>query len=303
VATIDAGFTCPNVDGTITTGGCVYCDNRSFSPNRRLPRATVYEQIERSLPKLRGRYGAEAFIAYFQAGTNTHAPVEKLRRLYDQALAHSEIVGLAIGTRPDSLPEPVLQLLEEYAQRVPVYLELGLQTIHERSLAWMNRGHGVAEFLDAVDRCQGRGLDLSVHVILGLPGETRDDMMATADVLAGLPIQGVKIHNLYVVKGTPLETQYLAGQVRALDREEYVGLVVDFLERTPDDRVIHRVTGEAPPEYLVAPEWALDKDALLIAIDREFERRGTQQGQCCSPRRLRRRWAMPLAAAQAQPPQ
>jgi hypothetical protein len=160
----------------------------------------------------------------------------------------------------------------------------------------MNRGHGVAEFLDAVDRCQGRGLDLSVHVILGLPGESRDDMMATADVLAGLPIQGVKIHNLYVVKGTPLETQYLAGQARTLTREEYVGLVVDFLERTPDDRVIHRVTGEAPPEYLVAPEWALDKDALLIAIDREFERRGTHQGQYCSPRKLSRRWALPLAS-------
>jgi len=303
VATIDAGFTCPNVDGTITTGGCVYCDNRSFSPNRRLPRASVYEQIERSLPKLRGRYGAEAFLAYFQAGTNTHAPVEKLRRLYDQALAHPEVVGLVIGTRPDCLAEPVLQLLEDYARRVPVYLELGLQTIHERTLAWMNRGHGLAEFLDAVERCQGRGLDLSVHVILGLPGESREDMLATADVLAGLPIQGVKIHNLYVVKGTPLETQYRAGQVRTLEREEYVRLVVDFLERTPADRVIHRLIGEAPPEYLVAPTWALEKDPLLIAIDKEFERRGTHQGQFCSPRSWTRRFALPLVHLASQPPQ
>jgi radical SAM protein (TIGR01212 family) len=294
VATIDAGFTCPNVDGSVTTGGCVFCDNRSFSPNRRLPRTTIYEQIERSLPKLRGRYQAEGFIAYFQAGTNTHAPVEKLRRLYDEALSHPEILGLAIGTRPDSVSDPVLQLLEEYAQRVPVYLELGLQTVHDRSLQWMNRGHDVSCFFDAVERCQGRGLDISVHVILGLPGETYADMMETADVLAGVPLHGVKIHNLYVVAGTPLEKQYLAGQMRTLDREEYIGLVVDFLERTPADRVIHRVMGEAPPEFLVAPRWALDKDPLLIAIDNEFARRATYQGISVSPRHFKRRLTLPL---------
>ncbi|MGL4554038.1 MAG: TIGR01212 family radical SAM protein [Gemmataceae bacterium] len=292
--TIDAGFTCPNVDGTVTTGGCVYCDNRSFSPNRRLPRATVLAQVERGVAILARRYRAERFIAYFQAGTNTHAPVEKLRRLYDEALSHPLVVGLAVGTRPDSVPGPVLDLLQGYAARVPVFLELGLQTVHDRSLEWMNRGHGVAAFLDAVRRCQGRGLDVCAHVILGLPGESHADMMETADVLAGLPVGGVKLHNLYVVKDTPLERQYRDGAVRILPREEYAGLVVDFLERTPGDRVIHRLSGEAPPEYLVAPEWAADKAGFLRAVDGEFERRGTRQGDRVTPRVARRAMSLPL---------
>lgn len=292
--TIDAGFTCPNVDGTVTTGGCVYCDNRSFSPNRRLPRATVRAQVERGIAILSRRYRAEKFIAYFQAGTNTHGPLDKLARLYDEALAVPGVVGLAIGTRPDSVPDPVLDLLEEYSRRVPVFLELGLQTVHDRSLAWMNRGHGVAAFLDAVGRCRGRALERCAHVILGLPGESHADMMETADVLAGLPVQGVKVHNLYVVRGTPLEDQYRAAQLRVLSLEEYVPLVVDFLERVPADRVIHRLSGEAPPDWLVAPQWVLDKPELLRLIDAEMERRDTRQGARVAPRQLRRSCPLPL---------
>src|SRR5436190_14816674 len=151
--TIDAGFTCPNVDGTVTTGGCVYCDNRSFSPNRRLPRTTITAQLRRGMAVLTKLFRVEKFIAYFQAATNTHAPVEKLRRLYDEALAHPQVVGLAIGTRPDSVPDPVLDLLTEYARERYVCLELGLQSIHDRSLDWMNRGHHFDAFVDAVQRC------------------------------------------------------------------------------------------------------------------------------------------------------
>src|SRR5262245_22643754 len=154
--TIDAGFTCPNVDGTVATGGCVYCDIRSFSPNRRLPRSTIREQVERGTRILNNRYGADQFIAYFQAATNTYAPVAKLRRLYDEALDHPQIVGLAIGTRPDCVPDEVLDLVQDYARRTYVMLELGLQTIHDRSLDWMNRGHHYDVFPDAVRRCQGR---------------------------------------------------------------------------------------------------------------------------------------------------
>jgi radical SAM protein (TIGR01212 family) len=292
--TLDAGFTCPNVDGTVTTGGCVYCDNRSFSPNRRLPRTTILAQVERGVAILSRRFRAERFIAYFQAGTNTHAPLDKLRRLYDEALSHPLVIGLAVGTRPDSVPGPVLDLLQSYAERVPVFLELGLQTVHDRSLEWMNRGHGVAAFLDAAQRCRGRGLDVCAHVILGLPGESHADMMETADVLAGLPVDGVKLHNLYVVRDTPLERQYRDGTVPILSREEYVGLVVDFLERTPADRVIHRLSGDAPPEYLVAPDWVRDKDAFLRAVDVEFERRGTRQGERVSPRTFRRGLSLPV---------
>jgi hypothetical protein len=277
--TIDAGFTCPNVDGTVAVGGCVYCDNRSFSPNRRLPRATVREQVERGIAILQGRYGADRFLAYFQAATNTYAPVEKLRRLYDEALRHPQVVGLAIGTRPDCVPDPVLDLVEGYARERYVCLELGLQTIHDRSLDWMNRGHHYDAFVDAVRRCQGRGLDLCAHVILGLPGESHADMMATADALAGLPVNAVKVHNLHVVRNTPLEDDYRAGKMALFERDEYVRVVCDFLERLPPDLVIQRLSGDAPPDYLVAPAWCLDKPGLLRAIDAELERRGSWQGK------------------------
>ncbi|GIW79434.1 MAG: TIGR01212 family radical SAM protein [Gemmatales bacterium] len=276
--TIDAGFTCPNVDGTVAVGGCVYCDNRSFSPNRRLPRQTIRDQVARGIALLQKRYRADKFIAYFQAATNTYAPVDKLKRLYDEALDHPNIVGLAIGTRPDCVPDPVLDLIEDYARRYYVCLELGLQTIHDRSLEWMNRGDTFASFVDAVGRCRGRDLDVCAHVILGLPGESHADMMATADALASLPVDAVKIHNLHVVRDTPLEKMYADGQVRMFTFEEYVQVVCDFLERLPASMVIQRLSGDAPPKYLVAPEWCLNKQALLEAIRHELVRRDSRQG-------------------------
>jgi uncharacterized protein len=299
---VDAGFTCPNVDGTVTTGGCVYCDNRSFSPNRRLPRSTVRAQVERGVQILSHRYAAERFIAYFQAATNTHAAVEKLRRLYDEAIDHPLVIGLAIGTRPDSVPDEVLDLLDEYARRLPVWLELGLQTIHDRSLDWMNRGHHFDAFLDAVARCRGRGFELSTHVILGLPGESHADMMATADALASLPISSVKVHNLHAVTGTPLADMVERGEVRLLERDEYVGLICDFLERLPPEMVIHRLQGEAPPEFLVGPKWCLEKGHLLAAIDAELERRDSRQGAKWMPSeghadRTARRMSLPMISA------
>jgi radical SAM protein (TIGR01212 family) len=277
--TVDAGFTCPNVDGSVAVGGCVYCDNRSFSPNRRLPRTSVREQIERGIAILGKRYNVNRFIAYFQAATNTYAPVDRLRRLYDEALDHPQIVGLAIGTRPDCVPDPVLDLLEGYARERYVCLELGLQSVHDRSLDWMNRGHHFDTFVDAVQRCQGRGLDLCAHVILGLPDESPADMMATADALARLPVNGVKIHNLHVVRATPLEEMFTSGKVRMLELEEYVQVLCDFLERLPPQMVVHRLNGDAPPDYLVAPAWCLDKPALLHAIHDELERRDSWQGK------------------------
>lgn len=280
--TVDGSFTCPNVDGTVAVGGCVYCDNRAFSPNRREPRVPVREQVARGIDRLTRRYGPARFLAYFQAATNTYAPVERLRRLYDEALEHPQVVGLIVGTRPDCVPDPVLYLLQGYARNRYVGLELGLQTIHDRSLDWMNRGHHVDAFADAVDRCRGRGLDVGAHVILGLPGETHADMIATADALAAWPVQSVKIHNLHVLRGTPLEAQYHAGQVRLFERQEYVRMACDVLERLPADMVIQRLGGDAPPEYLVAPAWCLDKQGLLRAIDAELECRDSWQGKHCS---------------------
>src|SRR5207245_3088317 len=182
---------------------------------------------------------------YFQATTNTHAAVEKLRRLYDEGLDHPQIIGLAIGTRPDSVPDSVLDLIQDYARNRYVCLELGLQSIHDRSLDWMNRGHHFDAFADAVQRCHGRGLDLCAHVILGLPGETREDMLATARALADLPVDAVKIHNLHVVRDTPMEKMYHAGEVRMLQQEEYVHLVCDFMELLPSRMIVHLLNGGA----------------------------------------------------------
>jgi uncharacterized protein len=295
--TVDAGFTCPNVDGTVAVGGCVYCDNRSFSPNRRLPRTSIREQVRRGVAILQKRYRADRFLAYFQAATNTYAPVDKLRRLYDEALDHPQIVGLAVGTRPDCVPDPVLDLLQSYPRERYVLLELGLQTMHDRSLDWMNRGHHYESFVDAVQRCQGRGLDLCAHVILGLPGESHADMLATADALAGLPVNGVKIHNLHVVRDTPLETMYRAGEVRMLEMPAYVELVCDFLERLPPTMVIHRLSGDAPPDFLVAPAWCLNKPTLLRSIEAELIYRDSWQGRHFAGKRIMSpsgRQALPL---------
>jgi hypothetical protein len=277
--TVDGGFTCPNVDGTVAVGGCVYCDNRSFSPNRRQPRVPVREQVRRGIEWLTKRYQADRFIAYFQAATNTYAPVERLRRLYDEALEHPQVIGLAIGTRPDCVPDDVLDLVQGYARDRYVCLELGLQSVHDRSLDWMNRGHYYHQFVDAVERCRGRGFEVCAHVILGLPGESRADMLATADALAGLPVQGVKVHNLHVVRATPMEAMFRRGEVKVFERGDYIGVVCDFLERLPAEMVVQRLTGDAPPDYLVAPEWCLDKQEVLKEIDAEFERRDSWQGK------------------------
>jgi radical SAM protein (TIGR01212 family) len=276
--TIDGGFTCPNVDGTVTTGGCVYCDNRSFSPNRRLPRISIAEQVQKGITFLSRYFECSKFIAYFQAATNTHGKIERLERLYKEALNHPQVIGLAIGTRPDSVPEPVLDLLQDIAKDRFVCLELGLQSAHDRSLVWMNRGHDVDSFTDAVRRSKNRNLDLCAHVILGLPGESHEDMLYTADYLAAMDINGVKIHNLHVVRDTPMEAMYARGEVPMMTQPEYVNLICDFLERLPATYTVHRLTGDAPGEFLLAPDWCVKKHEILSQIKNEFKKRGTCQG-------------------------
>ncbi len=276
---LDAGFTCPNVDGTVARGGCVFCDNRSFSPSRRLPRTTIRGQLDEGIRRLKWRYDCDRFLAYFQPATNTYAPVDRLRPLYLEALDHPQVVGLAIGTRPDCVPDDVLDLLSELAGRAYLSVEYGLQTIHDRTLDWMNRGHHYDAFLDAIQRSRGRGFEICAHIMLGLPGESREDMLATAREVARLNLDAVKLHNLYVVKNTRLADQYAAGEVTLMSREEYVASVVDFLEVLPPTCVIERVSGEAPPDYFVAPAWCLDKPALKAAIEAEFVRRNTWQGR------------------------
>lgn len=281
--TVDAGFSCPNVDGTLSRTGCIFCNLASFSPARRHPPRPIREQIQHTAEKLRQRYGPCQFLAYFQPGTNTYGPVEKLQKLYLEALQEPGVVGLCIGTRPDCLPEEVLDLLAELAEKTWVLLELGLQTIHNRTLAWIGRHHTYEAFLDAAERAQRRHLAVGAHVILGLPGESAPEVQATAQEIARLGLHSVKIHNLYVAQQTRLAQLYQAGQVRLPSREEYVGLVVDFLERLRPDCVIDRLCADCPPEYLVAPDWGLDKQAVLRAIDTELHRRNTSQGRFWQP--------------------
>ncbi|WP_407652653.1 TIGR01212 family radical SAM protein [Aporhodopirellula aestuarii] len=277
---IDAGFTCPNVDGAVTTGGCNFCDNRSFSPSRRVRLERVSEQLRTGIESVIRRYDrVHGFIAYFQPATNTYAPIDQLEEIYDLAMnADPRVLGLAIGTRPDCAPEPVLELLERISKQRSVSLEFGMQTIHDESLRWMNRAHTHADMVNAMDRARGRGFECSGHVILGIPGEDREMMMQTAREVGVLGLDSIKLHNLYCVHGTPLGDEVLAGKLKMMERQEYIQTVVDFLERIPPTTVVERVSGDAPPKYLIEPKWCLQKSAIRDEINSEFERRGTRQG-------------------------
>ena len=230
--------------------------------------------------KLKQRYGdCEHFIAYFQPATNTYAPVDRLQSLYEQALSHPQVIGLAIGTRPDCVSDDTLDLLTDIARRRFLSVEYGMQTTHDRSLDWMNRGHHQDAMVDAVRRSRDRGFEIGAHVIFGLPGESREDMRDTARELARLRVDAVKLHNLYVVRDTALAEQVRLGQTRLVSREEYVRSVVDALELLPPYTVIQRMGGDAPGKYLLGPSWCLDKAGLQLAIQEEIVRRDTYQGR------------------------
>jgi hypothetical protein len=236
------------------------------------------DQLEVGITRLQAFYNVKQFIAYFQPATNTYAPVEKLRSLYDAPLSHPQVVGMAIGTRPDCVADDVLDLLDEVAEKTYLSVEYGMQTMHDRSLDWMNRGHHHDAFLDAMHRSKDRGFEICAHVILGLPGESHEDMLETARELARVQVDAVKIHNLYAVKNTELAQQLKRGEVTMLDRENYVRAVVEFLELTPPEVVVERVSGDAPADYFVAPQWCQDKPAVRDAIAAEMEKRDTWQG-------------------------
>jgi len=276
---LHAGFTCPNRDGTKGVGGCTYCVNESFNPQAGRPLRSIREQMVEGMAYMRRRYGAKKFFAYFQAFTNTYAAPEILRAKYDEAVAFPDVVGLSIGTRPDCVPDEVLDLVQSYTDRLEVWLEYGLQSAHDRTLRRINRGHDVAAFVDAVERTRGRGIRIGVHVILGLPGETWEDMMYTARFLQGLGIDGLKLHHLYIARHTAMESEFRAGRIRLFSAEEYVAVACDFLERTPAGVVIQRLVGDTTStDVLVAPHWPHTKTRVLQMFTQEFQRRGTCQG-------------------------
>ncbi len=282
--TLDAGLTCPNRDGTKGVGGCIYCNARGSGTGLG-SRMSITQQLLMGKERLARRYKAKKFIAYFQSFSNTYAPVEKLERLYREALAVEDIVGLAIGTRPDCVPAEVLNLLEELNRETYLWMEYGLQSIHDSTLEIINRGHTVAEFLQAVEETRRRGIEVVVHVILGLPGEGKEEMLATAKALGEMDIQGVKLHLLYVIQDTPLASLYQRGEYRCLTREEYVDIVGEFLALLPPHVVIHRLTGDPHPQELLAPTWSLEKQANLAAIHKSLEERDLWQGKLWNGKR------------------
>lgn len=275
---IDAGFTCPNRDGTLGTGGCIYCGGKgsgSFGIARGL---SVAGQIEDGKEIMVRKYKAGKFIAYFQAYSNTYGSVDVLRRLYDEALSVKDVVGLIVATRPDCLPSEILDLMQEYSRKTYFWLELGLQSVSDRTLKFINRGHDFAAFVEAVKRCKEGGIRVSAHVILGLPGESREEMLSSAEIINDMGIEGIKIHLLHVMKDTKLAELYEGGEVRVMERDEYVGLVCDYLERLKPDIVVQRMTGDGGHDNLIAPLWSLKKWEALNAIDAEMKRRGSFQG-------------------------
>ncbi len=278
-------FTCPNRDGKVAVGGCIYCNNASHTPQDYLARTSVTAQLEKGTAAISRRHRAEKFIAYFQSYTNSYAPVAKLESLYREALAYPGVVGLAVATRPDCVPEDVLDLLGDIARDTYFWLELGLESMYDRTLKWVNRGHGLREFIDAVDRCKKRGLRVCTHLIVGFPGETRADILRTPSLFNQLGIDGVKLHNLHVIKNTVLEKYYQAGQITLFSQAAYVSIVVDFLELLKRDIIIHRLTGETYRAITVAPEWSVNKIGVHNAINKELEERDSWQGLRFQPER------------------
>ena len=276
---LDAGMTCPNRDGAKGMGGCTFCNNASFSPNGRIP-PSLAEQIRSGKHSIGKGTRAHRFLAYFQAYTNTYADVAELAALYAEALAEPDMVGLSIGTRPDCVPDAVLDLLVDYQRRgLVVWLELGLQSAFDETLRRVNRGHGLKEYEKTVVAARARGIPVCTHLIIGLPGETERHYHATLDTVLALGTDGLKIHPLHVVKNTLLAIEWRRGEYQPLELADYIRIAADLIERTPPHIVYHRVTGTASKDILLAPSWCSQKWNILNGIELELKRRGHRQGE------------------------
>lgn len=280
---LNGGMTCPNRDGTLGSRGCIFCSaggSGDFAGSRQ---DSITQQIEKQAFSIRQKRGVAKFIAYFQAYTNTYAPVDYLRKIYTEAISHPDIVAVSIGTRPDCLDNDILQLLEELNQKKPVWVELGLQTIHETTAQYIRRGYPLSCFEQAVSELRKRNLDVIVHTILGLPGETPNQILSTIEYLNHQDIQGIKLQLLHVLKGTDLADDYLAGKFQVYTMDEYLNLVIDCLEHLNPEIVIHRLTGDGPKDLLIAPLWSSAKRTVLNTLHRECKLRHSFQGKKYKP--------------------
>jgi radical SAM protein (TIGR01212 family) len=276
---IDAGFTCPNRDGALGTGGCIFCSRRGSGDTAGSSDRTVEQQISEGMAYHKKRYGIRKYIAYFQAFTGTYADPGYLRSLYGRVSQIDGIVGIAIATRPDCLAPEILDIISDLSHKKYVWVELGLQTMHERTAELINRKYPLWRFEEALEGLRTRGIDAVCHIILGLPGESREDMVQTARYVSGSGVRGIKIHLLHVLEGTALADMYRDGRYEPLSREDYVEAVADCLEVLSPDIAVHRLTGDGPRDILLAPLWSLDKIGVLHDIDRELRWRNTWQGK------------------------
>ncbi len=277
---LDAGLGCPNRDGTLSTRGCIFCDTSGGSGRKPGSRPeSISRQISSGMQGLRKKYKADKFIAYFQTFTNTYGPLEKLKKLYQEAVLHPDVIGLSIATRPDCLSKDILDVIESYSENYFTWVELGVQSVHKKSLEYMNRGHGLPETKDALLSLKNRRINVCAHFILGLPGETFEDMAETARIISELGIQAAKLHMLYVARNSQLEKEYRKGKVSLLTKKQYVQAAVHFLEHLSLDVVIQRLVSEAHTDLLVAPEWLKNKSEVIREIEKELKDKDTWQGK------------------------
>lgn len=276
---LDAGFSCPNRDGTISTGGCIFCSGRGsgdFAGDRCLP---INEQFEQIKNVMKNKWKSGKYIAYFQAYTNTYASVSELRKKYDEAVNNDGVVALAIATRPDCLEDEVIDLIAEYNKKIYAWVELGLQTSNENTAKLINRGYTLDIFEKAVSRLREKDIDVVVHTILGLPKETRLDMLNTIKYVADMDVQGIKLHLLHLMEDTPLVELYNKGELDFMTKDEYVAVVCEAITLLPQTMVIHRLTGDAPRKLLIEPKWSLKKWEVLNDIDKYLSDNNLYQGK------------------------
>lgn len=278
---LSSGLSCPNRDGTISNTGCIFCSNGGSGEFASDCRLSITEQIENAKSKVSRKIKDGKYIAYFQSFTNTYGDVSYLRRIFTDAMNHPDIVALSIGTRPDCLPEEVLTLLEELNQVKPVWIELGLQTVHEKTAEYINRGYKLEVFDKAVQSLNKIGIDVIVHLIIGLPGETKSDIIDSVKYVSSMNISGIKLQLLHVLKNTPLEKEYLLNKFEVLSIEEYVDIVAECLMHIPENIVIHRLTGDGPKSLLLAPLWSGDKKRVLNYMNHRFKELNISQGKYC----------------------
>jgi radical SAM protein (TIGR01212 family) len=276
---VDAGFTCPNRDGTLGVTGCIYCNNDSFRPVSCKPLLTISEQVCSGIAHIAKRYKTSKFIVYFQPFTNTYAPVEKLETLYREALSIPSVIGLAIGTRPDAIDEDKLAMLSAFSRDYFILIEYGLQSIYDRSLEFIHRGHDYETFVSAVEMTKGREIHIGAHIIAGFPTETKQETLAMAEEVSLLPIEFLKVHQLQIIKDTPLAHIFTENPFPVFDYEDYVEFIADFLERLSPDIVIQRLFATAPDSILIAPQWGRDRHRILRDIEKTLELRDTWQGK------------------------